>query len=118
MEFNDLPADLLNKISDRLALTTWVVLIRIDGKLTYVIDPGRAGRPWSGEGEHGHKRANAIAAEAKADGYEAEARTWGEAWGLLLKEYGGKQKLEEAMFKRMVDKHKNIQENPTLKKRL
>lgn len=118
MDFSQVPPDLLNKISDRLARTTWVVLVEINGKLTLINDVG-LGTPWRGQGEYGRRRAVAIADEAfREKGLKAEPRLWGEAWGLLIKQYGGREKLEEALFQRMIDKQKNIQEQPKLKKRL
>lgn len=117
MDISQVPPGLLDKISDRLAKTTWVVLIKIGGKLTLITDPG-LGTPWRGIGEYGRRRAIAIADEAKEKGYEAEAKLWGEAWGLLLKEFGGREKLEESLFHRLHEKQKNIQEAPKLHKRL
>lgn len=117
MDFKDIPPEFLNRVADRLARTTWVVLIEVDNKLTLINDAG-LGTPWRGQGEYGRKRAIAIADEAKTKGYKAEPRLWGEAWGLLMKQYGGWEKLEENFFKRMVDKQKGIQEQPKLRKRL
>lgn len=108
-------SDIINNsayVFDRLAKTDWIVLIEIDGKLTYVVDPGLAGRPWVGRGEYGRRRAIAIADEAKAEGYKAEAVTWNEGFSRLLKAFGGAEKLEDALFKRMVDKQKHIQQQP------
>lgn len=105
------------RIVDRLAKTTYVVLIKVDGKTSLILDPG-LGKPWRGQGVFGKKRGDDIARDAEAHGYKAECRTWEEAFSLLVKEAGGPEQLEALLYDKLVQKQISLANPPPNKIRL
>jgi hypothetical protein len=88
----------------RLSNSVYVVLMKgKNGHLTLLADPGTQ-KPWS---SHNKKSADYQAHENKG-----EARTWAEAFGLLLKEYPGFEKeLIERIAKARTDTSHDIVTN-------
>lgn len=89
----------LPSIVSRLAKTTYVVLFRTkpspkhpSGQLTLLTEPGE-GTVWS-------THVLGIA-KIHADLNKGMAATWGEAWSLLVKEYGTLSHLEDALVERI-----------------
>lgn len=99
----NLPNNALD-ITARLAKTMWVVLIRVDGKTTLAMDAA-LNKPWRGQGLFGKKMGDTIVADLKTKGFVAETRTWSDALDILLKEAGGKDSLEQALYDRMIKRH-------------
>jgi hypothetical protein len=113
------PAD---HIANRLAKTTYVIVLKDQqGKLTLLADPG-LGRPWSAGGPNPLR--NQKTAEFHAKNCDGMACTWEEAFRLLQKEDPGFEKklydqlktkakiLDAQIFKnqrtgQLIDKHGN-----------
>lgn len=88
----------LEPIISRLSKSIWVVLYKTRpspryprGQLTLLTDPGED-KPWSTH--------NQMLAKHHADLNKGQAATWGEAYSLLLKEYGSPQQLEAELIER------------------
>ncbi len=93
--------DLSTRIAFRLAKTMSVVVLKIHGKYTLLMDPG-LGRPWRGQGLFGEKMGDTLAKDAEANGVTAKRMTWEEAYRLLLKDAGGETSVEKLLLDRMV----------------
>lgn len=106
-------SNLSNRIAWRLAKTTIVVLLKVNGKYTLLMDPG-LGTPWRGQGTFGEKRGDDLARDAEANGVPAKRMTWEEAYKLLLKDAGGEKAVEKILMERIVKKQANAASPGTL----
>lgn len=79
----------LSRIITRISNTTYVVLLKVDGKLTLLTSPGES-QPW-------HTK-NKKLADFHAKENNGMAATWSEAWRLLLKE---NPKFEQELMERI-----------------
>lgn len=71
-------SDHTSRIAARIATTHYVILLKdASGRLTLLADPGES-KPWSSS--------NKKLADFHAQQCDGEARTWLDAWQLLLKE--------------------------------
>jgi hypothetical protein len=102
---------LAGSIAFRLAKTTYVVVLKVDGHYTLMMDPGLS-RPWRGQGVFGQKFGNDLADRAEKKGYSAKCMTWEDAYSLLLKEYGGESMLEKALMDKMHKKQLSAGKTP------
>lgn len=92
----------------RISRGTYVILLKdAQGKLTLLADPGMS-RPWSSK--------NRAIAKFHAGECDGEARTWEEAFKLLIKEYPTFEKeLIERIAKKSQDVTKTILDQNSLK---
>jgi hypothetical protein len=109
---SDTISTLSNRIAWRLAKTTVVVVLKVNGKYTLLMDPG-LGTPWRGQGIFGEKRGDDLARDAEANGVPAKRMTWEEAYALLLKDAGGEKAVEKVLMERVVKKQANAS-NPNI----
>ncbi len=104
--------DLSTRIAFRLARTTSVVVLKVHGKYTLLMEPG-LGTPWRGQGTFGEKRGDDLARDAEANGVPAKRMSWEEAYKLLLKDAGGEGELEKSLYNRIIANQQALS-NPTL----
>lgn len=100
----------VHRIVDRLASTTYVVVLRVNGQYSLLMEPG-FGRPWRGQDVFGKKFGDMLAKDQEQKGRSASCMIWADAYKLLVKQMGGEKEVERFLVENVVRKQ-NEMSNP------